>query len=192
MADTRYSDAYHGRVSSAEIRVCEEADLDLLDRCMPSGGRTSFHRRRLERQKAGAGTYLVAWLHGRPVGHLLIRWTGCEADDVRRSTGGCPELNALGVWPPELRRRGIGRDLLRRAEVLVAERGHPTVGLGVADGNPDAARLYRRLGYTTPAGRYVGRWTWIDHHGDEREESEQSTFFVKNLAGERAAGGRAD
>src|SRR5262245_26448371 len=103
------------QTNSVEIRICERRDLDPLDRCIPSGGRTSFHRRRFAQQQAGAGTYLVGWLDERPVGHLLIRWTGCEAADVRRRADGCPELNALGVWPPELRRRGIGRRLLRHA-----------------------------------------------------------------------------
>ncbi|KDA40543.1 hypothetical protein BMG523Draft_04039 [Frankia sp. BMG5.23] len=137
------------------------------------------------------GTYLVAWLAGRPVGHLLIIWTGCDVDEVRRETGGCPELNALGVWPPEQRRHGIGRDLLRHAEMLVAAHGSRTVGLGVAADNPEAARLYRRLGYVVRVQRYVDRWTWVDQDGVEREEAEQTSFLVKSLPAAQASGERA-
>ncbi|MBL7494865.1 GNAT family N-acetyltransferase [Frankia sp. CNm7] len=164
-----------------EIRICEGSSLDLLDRWIPSNGRTSFHRRRFEQQVAGSGTYLVAWLDQRPVGHLLILWTGCAADESRHWPVRCPELNALGVWPPRQRRQGIGRALLGRAEAMVAERGYVAVGLGVADDNPDAFRLYQRLGYTTRVGRYVDRWTWVDHDGVERQEAEPCTFLAKSL-----------
>jgi GNAT superfamily N-acetyltransferase len=168
-------------VTPADVRVSTLADLDLLDRHIPSGGRTSFHRQRFDEQLAGPGTYLVAWLADRPVGHLLIRWTGCKADDVRRATGACTELNALGVWPPELQRRGIGRQLIHHAEQLAATRGHLTVGLGVADANPDAARLYERLGYITRVARYTDRWSWIDHEGQEHYESQPASFLIKNI-----------
>lgn len=50
---------------------------------------------------------------------------------------------------------GVGRELLRQVEMLVAAHGYQTVGLGVATGNPDAARLYRCLGYTMQVQRYV-------------------------------------
>ncbi len=178
-------------MQSVGIRVCEQTDLDLLDRCIPAAGRTSFHRRRFERQSAGGGTYLVAWLAGRPVGHLLIIWAGCDAEEVRRETAACPELNALGVWPPEQRRHGIGRELLRQAEILVAAHGHRTVGLGVAADNPDAARLYRRLGYIVRVQRYVDCWTWVDQDGVEHEEAETASFLVKSLLPAQATGERA-
>jgi GNAT superfamily N-acetyltransferase len=169
-------------VTLADIRGSTLADLELLDRRIPSGGRTSFHRQRFDEQLAGTGIYLIASIENRPVGHLLIRWTGCVADEVRRATSACPELNALGVWPPELQRQGIGSQLIRHAEQLAASRGHLTIGLGVADDNPDAARLYERLGYTTLAARYTDRWSWIDHQGHEHGESQSAVFLVKHIA----------
>jgi GNAT superfamily N-acetyltransferase len=164
-----------------EIRNCDRLDLDLLDRWIPSGGRTSFHRRRFARQDRGEGTYLVAWRDGRPVGHVEIRWSGCAAPHVRAAVVRCPELNAPGVWPPELRRRGWGTALLRAAEVIVSTRGHAVVGLGVTDDNVDAAALYARLGYADRGLRYQDRWSWVDQDGVVHDESAWATFLVKNL-----------
>ena len=37
-------------------------------------GNADKHRKRLERQSAGKGLYLVAWAGRLPVGHALIKW----------------------------------------------------------------------------------------------------------------------
>ncbi|ORT47851.1 hypothetical protein KBI5_17495 [Frankia sp. KB5] len=75
--------------------------------------------------------------------------------------------------------------------MLVAAHGSRTVGLGVAADNPEAARLYRRLGYVVRVQRYVDRWTWVDQDGVEREEAEQTSFLVKSLPAAQASGERA-
>lgn len=42
---------------------------------------------------------------------------------------------------------GIGAKLIERACALCAERGCESIGLSVADNNPRARQLYRRLGF---------------------------------------------
>jgi GNAT superfamily N-acetyltransferase len=163
-----------------EITPCRAVDVPLLDRCIGSMGATSFHARRFERQERGMSTYLLAWLDGRPVGHTELRWGGCDDAAVRAARPGCPEINALTVWPEPLRSRGIGTALVRAAEELARERGRTAVGLGVADDNPRAAALYARLGYL-PLAAYVGRWSYEDHDGLTHECVEQLTFLVKDL-----------
>ncbi|MFE9441740.1 GNAT family N-acetyltransferase [Streptomyces sp. NPDC006602] len=160
-----------------EITVCAPADVALLDQHMGSPGVTSFHARRFARQEAGECTYLVAWLDGRPVGHTEMRWLGCAAPDV---TVDCPEIGGLGVWPEELRSRGIGTALIRAAEDLARERRLTTVGIGVGRDNPRAAALYARLGYRSLVD-YVDRYAYEDHDGTTRECVEQCTFLVKEL-----------
>jgi ribosomal protein S18 acetylase RimI-like enzyme len=59
-------------------------------------------------------------------------------------------LEAVAVVP-ELQRNGIGTALIEAAEALVADRGYGAVRLGVEDSNPDARRLYERLGYRSVA-----------------------------------------
>ncbi len=163
-----------------EITVCGPADVALLDEHIGSQGAASFHARRFARQERGESTYLVAWLEGRPVGHAEMRLTGCDAAEVRAARPGCPEINGLGVWPEELRSRGIGTALIRAAEELAAERGITTVGIGVGKDNPRAAALYARLGYE-PLVDYYDRWSYETDDGRLRDWVEECTFLVKEL-----------
>jgi GNAT superfamily N-acetyltransferase len=163
-----------------EIAVCRAADVALLDEFIGSPGAVSTHARRFARQETGGGTYLVAWLDGRPVGHAEVIWDGCAAPEVRAALPGCPELNGLAVWPPELRSRGIGRALIRRAEELAREHGRTVLGLGVAADNLRAADLYARLGYR-PLTDYVDRWSYEDRDGVTHECVDPCTFLTKEL-----------
>ncbi|MEU6146443.1 GNAT family N-acetyltransferase [Streptomyces sp. NPDC047081] len=163
-----------------EITVCRAADVALLDRYIGTAGAVSFHARRFAEQEAGRSTYLVAWLDGRPVGHLEMRWGGCADPGVRAACPGCPEIGALGVWPDELRSRGIGTALVHAAEELARERGLSVVGVGVGEDNPRAAALYARLGYRPLLG-YIGRWSYEDTDGVTHEYADPCTFLTKEL-----------
>ncbi|AZQ33418.1 GNAT family N-acetyltransferase [Streptomyces cyaneochromogenes] len=123
---------------------------------------------------------MVAWLEGRPVGHVEIRRIGCDAPAVRTAWPGCPEINGLGVWPEELRSRGIGSALVRAAEDLARERGITVVGLGVAKDNPRAAALYARLG-CQPLIDYHDRWSYEGAGGVLREWVDACAFLVEDL-----------
>ncbi|MFJ3671666.1 GNAT family N-acetyltransferase [Streptomyces sp. NPDC090106] len=160
-----------------EITVCGPGDVELLDRHIGSPGTLSFHARRFARQERGESTYLVAWLGRRPVGHAEVRWNGCEAAEV---TVRCPEINALGVRPEELRSRGIGTALIRAAEDLVARRGIATVGIGVGKDNPRAAALYARLGYE-PLVAYHDRWSYEGDDGQPHESVDACVFLTRDV-----------
>jgi len=160
--------------------VCRAADVALLDEFIGSPGAVSSHARRFARQGTGGGTYLVAWIDGRPVGHAEVIWDGCAAPEVRAALPGCPELSGLGVRPPELRSRGIGGALIRRAEELAREHGRTVLGLGVAADNPRAADRYARLGYRRLTD-YVDRWSYEDCDGVIRECVDPCTFLTKEL-----------
>ena len=163
-----------------DIAVCRAEDLDVLEHFMPSPSVDGHHAARFARQEAGDSSYLVPWLDGRPVGHAEVRWTGCEAPEVRAAHPGCPEINGLFVWPASLRSRGIGASLIRTAERLAQERGIEAMGLGVGDDNPRAAALYARLGYR-PTVAYVDRWAYLDAEGVRQERADSCLFLVKAL-----------
>ncbi|MFJ8636547.1 GNAT family N-acetyltransferase [Streptomyces sp. NPDC093568] len=163
-----------------EITVCGPADVALLDRHIASPGTLSFHARRFARRQRGESTFLVAWLEGRPVGHVEMRWTGCDAPAVRTARPGCQEINGLGVSPEELRSRGIGTALVRAAEDVARERGVTVVGLGVAKDEPRAVALYARLG-CQPLIDHHDRWSYEDADGVLREWVDACTFLVKDL-----------
>lgn len=64
---------------------------------------------------------------------------------------------------PEYRNLGVGTHILSAIEQDLVERGFRSVILNVARDNPDALRLYQRLGFRI-IGADPGRWSYIDHH----------------------------
>lgn len=69
-------------------------------------------------------------------------------------------LDSIAVTPAS-QGKGIGRRLIVAAEDRAREEGHQRTGLLVSDENPDAQRLYERLGYvvqeviTFSGGKYL-------------------------------------
>ncbi|NDU74062.1 GNAT family N-acetyltransferase [Actinomadura sp. DSM 109109] len=155
----------------------------MLESRIPSPGRTRRHAARFEQQRRGLTTFLIAWDGTVPVGTGQILWRGCAAPEVSRRYPGCPELNGLGIWPPELRSRGIGSAIIDAAEALVRRRGHDQIGLGVDDDNERAAALYLRLGYQETGCHYLDRYHYIDDQGARHEVADPARFLVKQLGG---------
>ncbi|WP_281172119.1 GNAT family N-acetyltransferase [Amycolatopsis benzoatilytica] len=106
---------------------------------------------------------------------------GCAAPEINRCFPDCPELNGLGVWPPERRSHGIGTAILRAAEAHVQRRGYRRIGLGVDDANHRAGALYLRLGYQETGCHYLDRYHYIDEHGTRHEVADPARFLIKQL-----------
>lgn len=147
---------------------------------MPLGD--GAHRQRLEHQRSGASTYLVATSDG-PVGVGIVRWEGPFDAGVAERWPDCVEVNHLYVLS-HARNRGVGRSLVRAAEALCRDRNVRQVGIGVADGNSAAARLYERLGYGGSDDRYVTNYQHLDIDGTRRDVTERNRFLVKRLDGD--------
>ena len=162
------------------ISDCREEDVELLDKHMPFPGAVTSYQRRYARQRAGEGTFLVAWRNEVPVGSCEVRWEGCAAPEVRAAHADCPEVSGLGLWPETLRIPGIAAELIREAERLAAARGCPRIGLGVERNHPRATALFRRLGFfaTTP---YLDCWSYEDSAGMAHRVADARTFMVKRL-----------
>jgi ribosomal protein S18 acetylase RimI-like enzyme len=134
------------------------------------------HRKRLEQQERGEAAYLVAWLDGRPIGHLLLEWNGGPGP-----SSPWPALSDISVHP-DLQSRGIGSRLMEHAEQLAAQRGCRQVGLSVALDNPRARALYERRGYRDSGiGTHDSRWPYLDEHGQEYWHEETCVQMVKLL-----------
>ncbi|MFE9457436.1 GNAT family N-acetyltransferase [Streptomyces californicus] len=166
---------------SVRVRPCRAADLEPLERYLPSPGRTRRHAARFDRQERGLATFLTAWSDDVPVGTAQILWQGCGAPEVRARFPDCPELNGLSIWPPELRSRGIGSALIAAAEERVRAAGHARIGLGVNDDNHRAAALYLRIGYRETDCRYVDRYAYLDDEGVRHEVADPARFLAKEL-----------
>src|SRR6266545_4947436 len=111
-----------------EIRRVSLADLPAL---VATLGQVRYFTDRLDRQEAGRGMLLVAFMGGRPVGDVYLWLEEAEEAEVR----------------PKLQGRGIGTAIMMEAEGELRRRGHRLVALGVDTDNLRAAELYCRLGY---------------------------------------------
>jgi GNAT superfamily N-acetyltransferase len=124
---------------------------------------------------------LVAWLAGRPVGDGFLASEPAEESELRRQLPGVPQLTHLEVLGP-LWGRGIGTALIREAEDTARQLGHRQLALAVGLDNPDARRLYERLGFVDWGhGTIVETWVERDHNGPPVTLSETCYVLVKRL-----------
>jgi GNAT superfamily N-acetyltransferase len=140
------------------------------------------HEERIELQRSGRATYLIAWLGDEPVGHVLVHFSPVSDQGA---TVGCAELEELFVRE-DARGRGIGRALLAQAEAAATSAGATTLGLGVSVANPcnaAARRLYEQRGYTD-AGleEFILRYTYWDELGRSHRDEELHRYLAKPLS----------
>lgn len=121
------------------VRPCVAEDLPLLEWYGLFRDHRAVFREAFARHLAGENVMLVADLRGFPVGQVWI-------DLVKHRAERVGYVWAVRVFP-FLQGLGIGTRLIHAAENVLAERGYRGAELGVEKDNPDARRLYERLGY---------------------------------------------
>ena len=127
-------------------------DVAAIEATVPSGP-SGFHQRRY--QRGGGSAYLLAWVNGGAVGHVLVT-PESKYDEVRGALGRFPEAKALGVVEA-YRRRGVARALMAAAADKAKQMGGDRLGLAVEADNE------RPCGYTShwasSVTRRPSRWT---------------------------------
>lgn len=122
-----------------QIRRCQAEDLSNLDWFGLLADHREMVQMAYERQLRGENVMLMADLSGLPVGQVWI-------DLVRKKQEAAGVIWALRVLP-WLRNRGLGRRLVAAAETQILAHGLALAEVGVELNNPNARRLYERLGY---------------------------------------------
>lgn len=128
-----------------EIRMVTPEDLAALEQVFPSEFNRT-HADDLADQALGKKSFLVAWIDGKPAGHVLVNWHGARQPEPAAAFPGCPEIFRLSVRPP-YRHRGIATALVRECESEAKSRGHATIGLGTDPAVPEDHSLYIRVGF---------------------------------------------
>lgn len=98
---------------------------------------------------------LIAEANARPVAYALVSIHE-PADDTNDTGDRWAELQTLSVVP-EHRGEGLGTRLMERVHEELRALGIRTMLIGVADGNDDAMRFYRRHGYSPWVTFTLGR-----------------------------------
>jgi GNAT superfamily N-acetyltransferase len=98
-----------------------------------------------------AGLFLVAMLHGEPVGCGALKFHGDEPTELKR------------MWvASSVRGLGVGRRLLEELELRAVELGSSTIRLETSRTLTEAIALYRSAGYREVAAfndeRYANHW----------------------------------
>jgi hypothetical protein len=162
---------------TVEIRPASHADLAALVAVL---GQRHFFTDHLARQQRGDGLLLVAWLDGDPVGDGYLACEPAEEPEVRRYLPGAPRLEHLEVLGPFQGRHRHRPDPRGRGGRPAARPPAGRAGRGVD--NPDARRLYERLGYADWGhGTIVGTWQDHDHDGPPVTVSETCDVLAKRL-----------
>lgn len=151
---------------AAVIRPCEAADVERIVAREPAG--RGYAAATYARQQRGQCAYLVAWVDGVPVGSGELDWSHL------------PELKNLRV-EADHRNRGIGRLLIAAAESEARSRGQSRLCMGVAEDNPDARRLYERLGYHGTGRVSTVEYDYVDDDGRRRHARETNEDLEKVL-----------
>ena len=141
------------------------AEVEEVDRHLPLN--------RLCQQVEEGSTYLIARDDGRPVGHAHVAWRGTHL--------GVPEIQDVFVLPLD-RRRGIATRLTRAAEDEARAEGWDRISLSVSrDDNPDARRLYDKLGYVDAGVEPVRVFETIMLRGRPFQADDTLVYLVRDL-----------
>jgi len=154
------------------IRPMEAPDVEALAGAL--GWPHSGIRARWVDAEAGRREIFVAEYEGGVAGSVSVNMHPEAPDELH--------LFALDV-SPLLQRRGIGTALVGAVEDEAARRGMRRVWLDVGVENPDARRLYERLGYAVEGETVTLRYSVPNPDGSWRDVEEVCHRMFRTLEG---------
>jgi len=128
-------------------------------------------------QQGGADAWVAESPHGEIIGQVFLQYKSDRpelADGWKRAY-----LYSFRIKPP-YRNHGLGSRMMRGIEEVLTSRHFSRLTLNVARDNPDAIRLYKRLGFQIVAEE-PGVWSYIDHEGKWQTVEEPSWRMEKLL-----------
>ncbi len=128
-----------------------------------------------ERAEQGEVVFLVAEANNFPVGQVWV-------DLVKLANEGVGIIWAFRVLTT-MRNLGIGTRLIQNAEQVIAAHGLNIAELGVEHSNPNARRLYERLGYRVVESK-LECWNYNTPEGEQHFVEEYEWIMRKQLKGE--------
>jgi GNAT superfamily N-acetyltransferase len=135
------------------------------------------YKHAMEEAKLGRRLILIAAIGEQIVGQIFVQLGSIRYDFNQKLPSGY--FHAFRVRP-EFRNRGIGTRLLLEAEAALKGIGHLRAIITAAKDNPDARRLYERLGYSIFA-EDPGDWSYVDDKGILRRVHEPSFVLEKRI-----------
>lgn len=148
------------------IRLLERKDIPEIAEAFQKIGwnkPASQYERYLIEQKSGLRDVYLAFAEEQFAGYLTISWISHYRPFREKNIPEIVDFNVL----PEVRRMGIGTQLMDKAEHEIAKTGSVAgIGVGMTSDYGAAQRLYILRGYI-PDGRGLH---WRDHHVQHHED----------------------
>lgn len=155
------------------FRYCRREDL----RDLEWFGMFYAHRQLIEeafaRQVAGENLMLLAEANRFPIGQV---WIDLAKKRAQR-TGLLWALRVLPVFQGQ----GLGTRLIAEGEAILRNRGFSCAEITVEKDNPQAKKLYLRLGYKV-TGSQVERWDYVTPEGQHVQGESDQWVLQKELA----------
>lgn len=152
-------------ITAGSVRRLAASDLAVLSEAHPA--LRELAPQWLTEQERGLALVLVAWAGTTPAGSAQL---------VLHPTP--PELRNVGVFE-SFRGNGHGTRLIEAAEREAA--GYGAIRIGVGTDNPDARRLYERLGYRGTGELTTTTYSYLDDDGLRRTATETAEELIKTL-----------
>lgn len=177
MVDNPHSKHFK-KLGYLNIRQIKKEDLPDLE----WGGEYSKYRRMYaslfrDSQQGRALMWMVETQAGEMVGQAFVLLRSGEtaaADGERRAYIFSFRIKS------DCQNQGIGTYLMGFIQEDLRERGFKFITLNVAKENPDALRLYKRLGYKV-IGSHPGKWSYTDHEGKTHQVDEPAWRMMKRI-----------
>lgn len=160
------------------FRLARRSDLPALE----WGGEFAHFRRLYAEayQQVELGDAII-WVAELPAGDLIAQLFVQLNSQRKELADGFDRAYIYGFRVrPAYRNLGLGTRLMQLVEADLRRRGYRGVTLNVGQDNPQARRLYERLGYQVIAPD-PGRWSFIDHEGRHRQVDEPAWRMQKRL-----------
>jgi ribosomal protein S18 acetylase RimI-like enzyme len=163
-------------ITQTVIRLMKQDDLLALEW---DGEYKHFRRLYTEIYQSTSRGKAIMWVAELPgigiIGQLFVQLTSSRqelADGVEKAY-----IYGFRI-KPDYRGHGLGRQMMEVAENDLARRRFQRVTLNVSRDNPQARRLYEKLGYQV-VGMDPGQWSYLDHLGIRREVHEPAWRMEK-------------
>jgi ribosomal protein S18 acetylase RimI-like enzyme len=163
-------------ITQTVIRLMKQDDLLALEW---DGEYKHFRRLYTEIYQSASRGKAIMWVAELPsigiIGQLFVQLTSSRqelADGVEKAY-----IYGFRI-KPDYRGHGLGRRMMEVAENDLAQRRFQRVTLNVSRDNPQARRLYEKLGYQV-VGMDPGQWSYLDHLGIRREVHEPAWRMEK-------------
>jgi ribosomal protein S18 acetylase RimI-like enzyme len=159
------------------IREAQASDLKALEW---EGEYKHFRRvyqQAMREAERGNRLLLVAEVNEELIGQIFIAFENVWKNRFRE--GAAAYLHSFRV-KQTFRNQGIGRSLLKRAEVELIAHGYNRAVISVAKENDGALRLYESEGYRI-FGEDQGNWSYFDHEGVLQHIHEPAYVLEKQL-----------